>query len=312
MSDLFLANYQLGSKVKQVEKDFPDKRGRNFNEVFRKTGVRVRYEISGTEDVLTLAISVVAPILGEIKTEDIECLILITQSPTSLIPATSFYLHEKLGLSKNCATFDLAHGCSGFVYGLLLGHSLIKAGRVRSFLLVTSETYSKYIREEDTTTRPIFSDGASAMFFSLTNLPEILASYFYTDGSGAGDLCLVREENISDNLNMNGIKVFTFTMNHVPMAIHALLKEANLNLHEIDCFVFHQASEIVLKSLQEKLEIPDDKMFKCLENFGNTVSSSIPIALIEAGKTGKILKGNKVLVVGFGVGLSVCGAVVIF
>lgn len=314
MTGILTANYSLGSIKIDVEQDFLDKRGRSFSEVFERTGVRIRHQIDKGDDSLSLAKAASIPILKEINRELVECLILVTQSPTSLIPSTSFFLHKELGLSKECANFDLPHGCSGFVYGLLLGESLLSTAKIHNFLLVTSETYSKYIKIGDSNTRPIFSDGAAAFYFDENNTPKIISTFFYTDGTGAEHLCLEnRQEDSGDShLVMNGMKVFTFTMSVIPNAVQILLSRANLELREIDCFIFHQASKVVLDSIKERLGIPDEKMFNCLEGVGNTVSSSVPIALINAVNDGMIHKGSKVLLIGFGVGLSVSGAVVVF
>jgi len=204
--------------------------------------------------------------------------------------------------------FDINLGCSGFIYALSIIGGLISAGVARNALLICADTYSKYIDKNDRTCRPIFSDGAAAIWLSQSDEESIGPFDFGTDGAGFEDLIvkknLSNNQAITDKLFMNGSEVFLFTMDAVPSSVNKLLIKAGISLNDIDFFVFHQASKLVIDNLIRKLEINPDKVFINYENIGNTVSASIPIALSDMHKNKKLKKGNLVMLVGFGVGLS--------
>jgi 3-oxoacyl-[acyl-carrier-protein] synthase-3 len=209
--------------------------------------------------------------------------------------------------------FDINLGCSGFVYALSVAGSLIESGAATKGLILCSDTYTKYIDKNDRTCRPLFSDGASATLLVGSNLDDIGPFVFGTDGSGYKNIIVreggARESNISvdschGSLEMHGADVFLFTLSTVPASINELLDKAKLVIEDIDLFVFHQASKLVLENIIRVMLLDEDKVFINLENVGNTVSASIPIALKDAETQGKLRNGDKVVLVGFGVGLS--------
>ena len=229
----------------------------------------------------------------------------------SNIPSSSSLLQKELNINKECFSMDIVQGCSGFTYALITAVNLINGGSINNSLIVCSETYRKYINKNNLTCSTVFSDGASAFYLDKINLPKILSSYTYTDGSGAKNLCLKKNKKNLE-LYMHGSNVFTFTNQNIPKAIEILLKKAKLKLDDIEYFIFHQASSIVLETLREKMKIPKKKFYNNFSNIGNTVSNTIPIALIDADKK-KLLPVNKpILIIGFGVGYSVCGGIFIF
>ena len=204
---------------------------------------------------------------------------------------------------------DIVQGCSGFPYALIVAVNLINSGSVKNALIICSETYRKYLNKKDVTCGSVFSDGASAIFINKNNLPKVLSTFYYTDGSGAKNLCLKKLKGKNETLFMHGSNVFTFTNQNIPLAVTSLLRRSKLQLNDISYFIFHQASKIVLDSLRDKLKIPQKKFYNKISNIGNTVSSTIPIALVDAYKR-KILPINKpVMIIGFGVGYSVCGGI---
>jgi len=192
-------------------------------------------------------------------------------------------------------------GCSGFIYALNLGEKIINSGQGKNGLIICSDVYTKYIDKKNSTCRPIFSDASSAIILSKSNYNSIKNFSFGTDGSGAVDLNL--KEN-SKNIFMDGAKVALFAMKRVPESVKEILKKTHNKIVDIDKFIFHQASKFVLNNIYSILKINKKKIFENYKYLGNTTSSSIPIAL-KVASSKKILKNNhKIILCGFGVGLS--------
>ena len=269
----------------------------------------------------------------EIKKESVDFLLFCTQSPDYFLPTTACILQEKIGLNKNIGALDFNLGCSGFVYGIGLAKGLIATGQAKNVLLITSETYSKFIHPDDKSNKTLFGDAAAATF--ITSQPsgmgaEIQDFAYGTDGSGA-EYLIVRNggmrkkgvkgadvfneggfERNDDYLYMDGKAIFNFTAFQIPGLINQTLKRNNLVMDEIDQFIFHQANEFMLHTVRKRAKIPEEKFIIDMANCGNTVSSTIPIALIHTINNHKIKKGNKVLIAGFGVGLSMGATVLQF
>jgi 3-oxoacyl-[acyl-carrier-protein] synthase-3 len=269
-------------------------------DILLKTGVEKRY-LCGPEDTTeSLGLRAAGKLLANVPDRsDIGFLIVVTQSPDQPLPSVSCLLHAQLGLSTRCAAFDVNLGCSGFVYALAMGGSMIESGLARRGLVVCSERYSRYIDEDDRTCRPLFSDGAAAVLLERAESDLIGPFDLGTDGSGARNIM------VSDNrLSMNGAQVLMFTMQEVPRTVDHLLSSARLDTSQIDLFVFHQASRIVIDNLVRRLNLPEQKVFTNYDQVGNTVSASIPIALKQAAQQGRLKPGALVMLVGFGVGYS--------
>lgn len=292
--------------------------------ILDKTGIASRHVVSKDEHASDLAVRAAKKLFGTGITtpEEIDFLLLATQSPDYLLPATACILQDKLGIPQNAGAFDFNLGCSAYIYGLALAKSLINTDIAKNVLLIMSETYSKYIHPLDKSVRTIFGDAAAATLIS-DNGNRIGNFDLGTDGRGkdllivpAGGSMLPKSEatatetydsgNIRslDNLFMDGAEVFNFTIRVVPESIRNVLKKNKLTLDEIDLFIFHQANKFMLDFLRKKLKIPKEKYYINMQDIGNTVSASIPIALTRAEEEGKIKKGYKVLISGFGVGLS--------
>ena len=297
--------YSFGSIKVDLSKELEITGKIKFQDIYKKTGIKTIYRAGDEENTLTLAVDASKKILKNID-DEIDSLIFVTQSPISSIPSGGSILHAKLNLKKECYVLDITQGCSGFPY------ALIKNKEFKNCLIVCSETYTKHIKKNDRSTAPIFSDAASAFYVNKKNLPSILSTFFYTDGSGEKNLCLKEDEKGDRNLYMNGTNVFTFTAEKVPFATNKILEKANLKIEEIKYFIFHQASSVVLTTIKDKLKIKNDLFFNDLKNFGNTVSSTIPIALIQLEEKKILPKKQPVLIMGFGVGYSLCGGVFIF
>tara|TARA_B100001964_G_scaffold224343_1_gene271069 strand:- start:62 stop:1039 length:978 start_codon:yes stop_codon:yes gene_type:complete len=292
-----------------LKKENPDW---SIEDIEKKTGVDVRY-ISAPEQTATdMAALAAEKILSSgLQKKEIEFLILITQSPDYALPTSACILQDRLGLDKSCMAFDVNLGCSGFIYGLAIAGALIDAGLVHNGLLLCSDTYSKYIDKTDRTCRPLFSDAASAALLSSSDHNDIGPFEMGTDGSGFNNLILpssgtrVNDQQADDkNLFMNGSEIFMFTMDMVPKCVNTLLDKSGTQIEDIDLFIFHQASKLVIDNIIRRLNLPEEKVYVNYNQIGNTVSASIPIALSQALQERRLKNNDQVMLVGFGVGYS--------
>ena len=293
-----------------LQKEFPEW---SPEKIFNKVGVKQRHIAEKHETVLELAVKASEKLLKRIAKNEIDFILFCTQSPDYHLPTTACILQDRLGLRKGIGALDFNLGCSGFVYGLGVAKGLIAAGIAKNILLITSETYSKYLHEKDKSNKTIFGDGAAATLISKDITKQSFEFELGTDGSGYEHLIVkngggknpVSEEDIEGNcLYMNGRKIFIFTIERIPILVEDLLKKNNITKEEIDYFVFHQSNKHILNHQREILDIPEEKFYIDMETTGNTVSSTIPIALKDALERGKVKRGDKVMLVGFGVGLS--------
>ena len=208
----------------------------------------------------------------------------------------SCIIQHKLKLKTDVLAFDINMGCSGFVYALNVAKSLISQKNLSNGLIVCADVYTKYIEKNNSACRPIFSDASSAVIVGACKSLSIKEFDYGTDGSGAFDLYL---KDNSNDIYMNGSKVALFTIKRVPSSIKSKMKIKN-----IDKFIFHQASKFVLNQIYRVLKIDKSKSYENYQKYGNTVSSSIPIALKEASKRKLIKNNDNIILSGFGVGLS--------
>ena len=313
----------------RLSKEFPEW---SAEKIGAKTGINERGIAAGDEFSSTLAVRAAKRLFSELDfdADRVDYLIMCTQSPDFFLPTTASLVHHALGFRADCGATDINLGCSGFVYGLSLAKGIIDSGQVASVLLVTADTYSKFLNPEDRGVRTVFGDGASATLIERgAAMPALEAFEFGTDGSGAGNLIVpngglrsgeifapsssTAERGLKSSgydLYMDGPAIFTFTLDVVPRTVEKVLEKAGLTLEQIDLFVFHQANKFMLDHLRDKLGVPGEKFFIDLENKGNTVSSTIPIALSEAIRQEVLLPGMTVMVVGFGVGYSWAGGII--
>ena len=240
-----------------------------------------------------------------IDKSSIDFLILVTQSPDFLLPSTSSIIQHNLSLSNDIGNIDVNQGCSGYIYGISIAKGLTEGGISKNVLLITSDTYTKYINDTDKSNKTIFGDGATATLISKNESKNIGFFKFGCDGKGVKDLYVkggaLKNKFSKPEIFMNGPNVFNFTIRVVPKLIKNVMEINNIEPCEIDYYIFHQANKFMLNHLKRKLKIPDEKFIIEMENFGNTVSSTIPIVL-ESNKFN--FKGKTLLLAGFGVGLS--------
>jgi len=305
-------NYYLPKNIENLKTLKSDNPEWDEERIYSKTGIDNRYISNDNQTALDLAMEA----SKNFDTSNIDLLIFISQSPDYFLPSTSCILQDKLNLNTNIMSFDINMGCSGFIYGLSVASSLLKSGVANKALIVCSDTYSKFISKNDRTCRPIFSDGAALTILDKSDCDFVGPFVFGTDGSGYKDLIVetggARKKENKANFNkifMDGNKVFMFTINTVPKLVNELLKKSKLQIDQIDLFIFHQASKFVIDNLIKKLSLDEDKVFNNYHKIGNTVSASIPIAIKDAVNKDQLKKGNNVMLIGFGVGLSWGGSI---
>jgi 3-oxoacyl-[acyl-carrier-protein] synthase-3 len=300
--------------------------GWSADKIYAKTGIRTRRIAAPDECASDLALRAAQTLIGDERLDpaSVDFLLYCTQTPDYILPTTACVLQHRLGLSMSCGALDFNLGCSGYVYGLGLAKALIESGQARTILLLTADTYSKLINPADKSVRTLFGDGATATLIVASEEDSLIGPFVYgTDGAGAENLIVptggarrtvvAQAELVPDDsgnartvndLYMNGAEVFNFTLRMVPDAVERLLAKAGVSQESIDLFVFHQANRFMLEHLRKKLRIPPEKFVIAMEDVGNTVSSSIPIALHQAQQDGRLKPGALVMLVGFGVGYS--------
>ena len=313
----------------ELLKDFPEW---SVDKVTAKVGVTSRHLAADNETAGDLAEKAARRLFEEygISPSEIDFLLLCTQSPDYFLPSTACLLQHRLGIPVTSGAFDYNLGCSGCIYGLAVAKGLVSAGIARNVLLLTAETYSKYLHPSDKSNRSIFGDGAAACLISTDGFVEIGDFVCGTDGSGAENLIvktgaskqrkptgIFKEDEeghtwYDDYLYMNGGAIFNFTLETVPVLVRQLLDKSGSQKEEIDYFIFQQANKFMLNTIRKVCVLPKEKFYVSLENTGNTVSSTVLIGLKDCLLNGTIKAGMQVVVAGFGVGLSWGGTILKF
>ena len=290
--------------------------------IYQKTGIRARHIAAPNETASDLGVFAAERLFAEhgIDRSTIDFLLFCTQSPDYVLPTTACLMQERLGLGTSTGALDFNLGCSGFVYGLSLADGLIQSGSARRVLLVTSETYSKYIDSTDRSLRTIFGDGAAATLIEPSPEPSLGSFAFGTDGRG-GDTLLVTEggarktdtlqprkrKRWPSSLYMDGPELVKFTLEVVPPLVDKLLAGAKWTREDVDYFLLHQATTFMLDHIRTRLKLDRELTPEALQEYGNTVSSTLPILIHDLRKKQQLCPGKQTLLVGFGVGLSWAG-----
>ena len=323
--DIFFSN-EINNENTQIDSILLEKR---IKKLEKSTGIKERHVASKNETALDLALTAGKKVLDNYDKDKIDFLILCTESPEYYLPHGSGILQDKLDLKKDIGAFDYNLGCSGFIYGLVFAKSLIYTDIANNVLLISSDTYSKYINPKDKANRSIFGDAATATIIEKSEEEQIGKFVLGTDGSGYKNLIVpngglrnrynpnaeeiddgagnIRTEN---NFYMNGPEVFNFTIKVVPKLFLDILKENKTNLEDLDYVIFHQANKYINEYLRKKISIPEEKYCIDLLHTGNTVSNTIPIAIKNSLDNKIIKKDDKVLLAGFGVGYSWGGTII--
>lgn len=325
-------SYYLPKKVvtnEELVKEFPEW---SVDKVAKKVGVDSRHLAAFDETAGDMAEKAARKLFSEynISPSEIDFLMLCTQSSDYFLPSTACILQNRLGIPTSAGAFDYNLGCSGCIYGISIAKGLIAAGIAKNVLLLTAETYNKYLHPQDKSNRSIFGDGAAACLISTEGFAEIGEFVLGTDGSGANNLIVktgaarhktatgqfVEDEEghvwYDDFLYMNGSAIFNFTLDAVPAMMKDILAKNGIEKDEIDYYIFHQANKFMLNTIRKVCLLPKEKFYVNLENTGNTVSSTVLIGLKECLDNAVIKTGDKVMVTGFGVGLSWGGTLLRF
>lgn len=325
-------SYYLPEKIvtnNDLVKEFPEW---SVEKVAQKVGVYSRHIAGKNETAGDLAEKAARTLFTEynIDASSIDFLLLCTQSPDYFLPTTACILQDRLGIPTSSGAFDYNLGCSGCIYGLAVSKGLIAAGIAKNVLLLTAETYNKYLHPSDKSNRSIFGDGAAACLISNDGFAEIGEFTLGTNGSGADNLIVKtgasRQKNATgksieddeghtwydDYLYMNGGSIFNFTLDAVPNMMIDILKRNAMEKEKIDYYIFHQANKFMLDTIRKVCTIPKEKFYNELSSTGNTVSSTVMIGLKESIANGNIKKGMNVMITGFGVGLSWGGTILKF
>ena len=307
-----------------LTQEFPDW---SVQKIADKTGIDSRRVSAPGECSSDLAAAAAERLFkGGVDRSSIDYVLFCTQSPDYFLPTSACLLQARLGIPTSAGALDFNLGCSGYVYGLGLAKGLIETGQASRVLLLTGETYTKMLAQEDRSVRTVFGDGASATILDAIDVapgaPAPIGPFVYgTDGTGAPNLIVEygafrkplspadQSAPAKPTLFMDGGEIFAFTLSTVPKAVNALLQRASLTPDDVDLYVFHQANRHMLDHLRRKSAIPEDKFLVHLSNCGNTVSATIPITLREAQRAGRLRRGAVLALVGFGVGYSWSAAI---
>ncbi|MEZ5643885.1 MAG: ketoacyl-ACP synthase III [Burkholderiaceae bacterium] len=298
-----------------------------------KVGLRTRQLLGPGESGIALSVAACRRLMEAnpaLKPEEVGLLVCVTQNPDRRIPHNAPGIAHQLGLGHTVASFDISLGCSGYVYALEIVEGFLQRAGLKNAILVTCDPYSRIMASEDRDTNCIFGDAATATWVrSGAGRSETLAVDFGTDGGGADAIeipaggalrplvSLEGEGPVASygrdklRLHMRGRAVYNFVMSRVPGSLEACLAKAGKTLDDMDWFALHQGSIYMLDSLARRVGIPQDKLLKNMDRYGNTVSSTIPLLLAELDERGA-LGGRTILLSGFGVGLSWASAVIRF
>jgi 3-oxoacyl-[acyl-carrier-protein] synthase-3 len=314
------------SNLRTILEDAADAMGAEAEKISQSTGVRQRHVAPNGTCTSDLCLAATERLLDELgwSRDSVELLVFVSQTPDYVLPATSCSLHSRLGLSKSCAAFDINLGCSGYVYGLWVASRLLgSAGGSRALLLV-GDTITPLVSPQDQSVATLFGDAGSATALEGCSNGSEMHFRLGTDGAGQGHLMVPaggfrhpRSENTAvrkarkdgnvrsdEDLFMNGAEVFAFTLRTVPPLFSEVLEQAAWTVAEVDAFVMHQANRFMIQHLAKRMRLPSEKVVIALEDFGNTSSASIPLALTVSLAERLRSSEMKLVLAGFGVGFS--------
>ena len=280
-----------------------------------RTGIKERRIAADDEATSDLSYNAALRAIEDsgIDKNEIDLIIIATSTPDYQMPSTAALVQNKLGIKA--AGFDLEAACTGFVYGLITGYSFINSGIYKKVLVVGADVFSRILDWEDRGTSILFGDGAGAVVLGEVEDGGYLGGDLQADGSGGSELIVPSSgsrmpltQEVLDNkdqfVKMNGREIFKFAVKIFPETVDRSLEKANLKIDDIDLIIPHQANIRIIESISKRLNQPLEKFFVNLDKYGNTSAATIPIALDEASKQGRIKKGDKVIMVGFGGGLT--------
>lgn len=305
-----------------LQREFPDW---DLSLIEVKTGIAQRYIAGPQETASDLAVAAAFKLFDEhyVDPQSIDYVLFCTQSPDYPLPTTACLIQQRLGLGNHVGAMDFNLGCSGFVYGLSLAEGLIQSRQAKNILLLTGETYSKYIDPQDRSLRTIFGDAAAATLITAKETPSLTGFQFGTDGNGADTLLVAdggmrptadaiqprHRKRWNSRLYMDGPALINFTVEAVPQLVSKVLAAGNLRSEDLQFYLLHQATAKMLLELQQTLGVDSTRLPIRLDKVGNTVSSTLPILISELRAERSLRRGHRSLLIGFGVGWSWAGCI---
>lgn len=269
--------------------------------LIKVTGINKRFSVKENQDSLYLANCCLKKLSKKKDLSRLDFLLLVTQTSPNYFPSLSNILQHNFKLKKDILAIDLNIGCSGYVYALKFAESLFLTEEYKSGVILCVDTYTKYISKNNSSCYPIFSDAATATVLDKNKKKSKFNYAFGSDGSGSKYLYLNKNQK---EMFMNGPNVALFTLKVIPKFIENFLNKNLLKKNQVKYFLFHQASKFICENIQKKLLIPKNKIYNNYNIYGNTISSSIPLLLKDLLKKKKIKLNDKLILCGFGVGLS--------
>lgn len=280
----------------------------NDSWIQERTGIQTRHVAADDESTASLAVEASKRAIEDsgLSVDDIDLIIVATATPDQFFPSVACEVQRDLGIKRHIISFDMSAACTGFTYAWVTASHYIQSGMVKNALVVGSEVLTRVTNWTDRGTCILFGDGAGAVVLSESNEPGILSCHLAADPSLSDILTLPNEPVINEKtlINMNGREVYKFAVSTICELSEHLIEQANLTIDDIDWFVPHQANLRMFKHVSEKLGVPLEKISQDVISHGNTSSASIPLALDRAIKDKKIKKGSKVLIEGFGGGMT--------
>ena len=291
--------------------------------IYSRTGIKERRLVSGNENAIDLGeiASREAIKKSGLNPDDLDMIIAASSTPVVMY-SMGCQIQKRLGITKSIPAFDISAACSGLIYGLSIARGLIASGMYKNILIVATDNNSRHLDWTDRGTSILFGDGAGAMVVTQSNdgIDDIIALDIKSDGKQGdlielpfdGDTCPLTKPNEkhAPKIKMNGKGVYTFVVKLLPNYVDELIKSVGLKTEDIDYMVPHQANIRIIRAVQERIGISDDKVVTNLEYYGNTSAASIPIALVEGVKNGSMKLNSTVLLCGFGAGMTWGGAIV--
>lgn len=329
MKQGFMKNVSLKGIVAAVPKE--KRTAEDFTEHFSMEEIQKTASVTGVQEVRVapddvctsdLCVAAAEKLIDKLtwEKESIDCLIFVSQTPDYILPATSCIIQERLGLSTECAAFDVNQGCSGYVYALWLGANLLESGSMKRIILLVGDTISKLTNPADRATSMLFGDAGTATAIEWNENAKAMGFVLGSDGKGAENLIVKRgharfpsvsakeaDENETMDKNylyMDGGEIFNFTIKRVPKMVKEVMEIANKTNAEIDYFLFHQANEFIMKHLAKKIKATEKQLPISLQQFGNTSSASIPLTIVSQITLETLKQHPQLVLAGFGVGYS--------
>lgn len=284
--------------------------------IVTRTGINTRYIIDDNQNVSDLAAEagLAAVADANLRLEDIDLIVVASGSPEMIWPSTACLVQIKMGL-PNIAAFDIQAACTGFSYGLAVAEQFIATGFYKNVLLIGAEAMSRFLNWQDRSTCVLFGDAAAAAVLGPVEKGYgILASYLNADGRGAdllkipagGSAVTCRQVNNPDEqtIIMNGSEIFKFAVRIIPESVEKVMEKAGLTIKDINYFIPHQANRRITESTVERLGLNQEQVISNIAEYGNTGAASIPLAIAEIDRSGKLSRGDILVLVAFGAGLT--------